>query len=188
MRTLVLSVAVTMLATASAHADPPGMTPALEPTAATPAGDATSYRLQTAAADLSAIAVGMVASKSEDHGGQVGAVAVLTYGFGAPLVHLYHHHLDRAGESLALRIGLPLLGGLLGNALGKRQCGPGCDNDSDIAGTAFGVVIGAVAASAIDIGYLSRGEEVTRAPTPSVGPTASVGAAGSVQLGVGGSF
>jgi len=150
------AAAVLVLALASvAHADPPGLTPA------TPmpvdAADTGSYRLQTAGVDAATLLLGVVAAK--DNSDAALGAAIGTYFVGPALVHLYHHHPGRAAASIALRVGLPFVLGAIGNSLGKSQCSYECDNDADIAFTAWGVLAGGIAASAIDIGYLSRGED-----------------------------
>jgi hypothetical protein len=149
---------------ASAHAEPPGLT-GLTPLVALPAPAPVmvteeSYRLQTLLSDLTVVGLGVVASKNNGSGDTLGPVAVGVYFLGAPAVHIAHHHYARAAASLALRVGLPLLGVAIGSALGKGQCSEYCDNDSDIAGAVFGGMVGVLAASLIDIGYLSRGETV----------------------------
>ncbi|HET9989890.1 MAG TPA: hypothetical protein VFQ65_15265 [Kofleriaceae bacterium] len=172
---------------AVAAAEPPGLTPAEAPQPATI--DVPSYRLQTALADAAVIGVGLLASTTNgsDGGGVGAALSLGGYLLAAPIVHLAHDHGDRAVESFALRIGVPLLGGLIGNAVGRSQCSFNCDNDADIALTALGIVTGAVAASAIDIGYLSRGDTITRTG-PRLAPAVATGPNGSVRIGIGGTF
>jgi len=186
MRMFVRSVALFLLvSSAVAHADPPGLSPVVD--VSPPAEDIPSYRLQTALADASALGIGMLASKSNAPDNQASSVAVATYALGAPLVHLYHHHPQRAAASLALRVGLPLLGAVIGGGIGRSNCSEYCDNDADIAGAALGIVSGAVLASTIDIGYLSRGEQVTRS-APALAPSFGAGPGGAVRIGIGGSF
>ena len=154
---------------AAAHAEPPGLTaPGLTPLVALPAPAPVmvteeSYRLQTLLSDLTVVGLGVVASKTDNGSGDsLGPLAVGVYFLGAPAVHMYHHHYARAAASLALRVGLPLLGVMIGSSLGKGQCSQYCDNDSDLAGAVFGGMAGVLAASLIDIGYLSRGETVAQ--------------------------
>ena len=177
---MVRFVLVAMLIAARvAHADPPGLTPVL---------DDGSYRLQTALVDASVIGLGLMASKAnEPESDKIGDAAVATFAFGAPLLHLYHRHPGRAAASFALRVGLPLLGMGIGSGIGQRSCSEGCDNNTDIIGAAVGALIGSIAASAIDIGYLSRGEEPSE-PAPGLAPSFGAGANGTVRLGIGGSF
>jgi hypothetical protein len=116
-----------------------------------------SYRLQTAAVDASAILLSVVAAKLDSRA--VLGAAATTYVAGPALVHLYHQHPGRAAASVALRVGLPLVLALLGAELSNRPCNdPECLG-APLAGAIYGFVGGAIAASAIDIGYLSRGED-----------------------------
>ncbi len=157
MRTCLVTL---LLLVGTVHADPPGLTP---PTTVAPSADDTgSYRLQTAGMD--ALAIGLFAIADKDDSGAAGGLGVATYVGGGPLMHLIHHHTNRALLSLALRVGLPLVGGAIGNALGSSHCSDDCDNDADIAGTAWGVIAGAIVASVIDVGYLSRGDDVAERP------------------------
>jgi len=167
---------------ATAHAEPPGLTP-VAPVSETVTEELPSYRWETALADGATIAMGIAASKSNSDG----LVVVAGYLLGAPLVHLVNNHGDRAAASLGLRVGLPIVGLLVGGAIGRSQCDAYCDNESDIAFAVLGTLTGVVAASAIDIGYLSRGETITHA-RPSIGPTLSTGPNNSVRLGIGGTF
>jgi hypothetical protein len=180
------SLAVLGSLTAVAVAEPPGLTPEVEQPATIV--DVPSYRLQTALADAAVVTLAIVAGKSGVDGGGAGAVVALGgYLLAAPIVHIAHDHSDRAAESIAFRVGLPLLGGLIGNVIGKGQCSYNCDNDADIALTALGVMTGAVAASAVDIGYLSRGETVTRS-APRWSPRVTAGPSGELRVGLGGTF
>ncbi|HEY1549374.1 MAG TPA: hypothetical protein VGG28_16220 [Kofleriaceae bacterium] len=162
-----------MLLVATAHADPSTAEPS----------DADSYRLQTALCDVAALSLFAMSARSDGDAGV--AIGFATYVAAAPIVHMFHHHGERAAASVALRVVLPLIGGALGASAGKSQCDAGCDNDSDIAGTAVGVIVGAIAASAIDIGYLSRGED---APATPIAPPAPIGPAEPHQVRVGLTF
>jgi hypothetical protein len=184
------SPVVLMLLVATAHAaraDPPGLT---TPAATEPAAeqDNGSYRLQTALCDVAAIT--MFAMQSNSDGDAAGTIGLAMYVAGGPVVHLIHHHNGRAVQSLALRVVLPLIGAAIGSALGKGACSAECDNDSDIAGAAFGVIGGAIAASAIDIGYLSRGEDApaTRPGPGPILPPAPIAPAEPHQVRVGVTF
>jgi len=184
---IAISFVVLASLSAVAAAEPPGLTSVEVPDPTTV--EVPSYRLQTALADAAVIGVGILASKTNGSGGSGvgGALALGGYLLAAPIVHLSHDHSDRAAESFALRVGLPLLGGLVGNAIGRTQCSEYCDNDADIALTVLGVLSGAVAASAIDIGYLSRGDTITRS-APRLAPTVATGPNGAVRIGIGGTF
>jgi hypothetical protein len=159
-----------LAAVATARADAPGLTPPIEPAPAEPA-DTGSYRLQTALCDVAAIGLFTIAANS--NGNAAGSLGLGMYIAGAPVVHLYHHHNARALASVALRVGLPILGGLVGSALSSGQCtGDDCDL-AGLAGALLGVSVGMVAASAIDIGYLSRGEDAPPQTQPALAPMQS---------------
>jgi hypothetical protein len=185
MRIVVSLVVLASLARVAA-AEPPEVTPqAAEPITTV---ELPSYRSQTRLADGAALAIAFVAVQSES-GRRVGAaVALGTYLLAAPIVHLAHDHSDRAVTSFALRAGLPLLGGLVGNAIGKAQCSVPCDSDAGFATAALGALTGAITASAIDIVYLSRGETVTRRRAPRWSPSVATGPNGELRAGIGGTF
>jgi hypothetical protein len=182
---VVSSLFVLASLTSAAAAEPPGLTPEAAPRDTTV--EVPSYRLQTALADGAVLMAAVALDKSNPCGSASVAVALGGYLLAAPIVHIAHDHSDRAAESFALRVALPLLGGFIGNAIGKSQCSYNCDNDADIALTALGVMTGAVAASAVDIGYLSRGETVTRS-APRWSPRIAAGPNGELRVGVGGTF
>jgi hypothetical protein len=183
-----LPLLILALAASSAHAEPPGLTPLAVPMAL-PAPvpvevPASSYRIQTVLADAAAVGLMVAATKAED-GDRLGTAGVFMYALGGPAVHLFNHHPGRAAASLALRVGLPMLGALLGGSIG--QCTSNCeDSYSGLAGALLGMLTGAVVASAIDIGYLSRGETAMSQPA-GVAPSFGAGG-GTVRLGLGGSF
>jgi hypothetical protein len=178
------SLVVLVLLVATAHAEPPGMSPTA-PAAEQP--DADSYRLQTALCDAAALAMFAMGAKSEDSAAAT-SIGLAMYVAGGPVVHLIHHHNERAAASLALRVVLPLITGAIGGAIGKSGCDNGCDNDSDIAGAALGVISGAIAASVIDIGYLSRGEDAPATRPAPIVPPPPIGPAEPHQVRVGVTF
>ena len=162
MRFVAVSIVLTLASVA--RADPPGLTP-VEPAA--PATDSGSYRLQTAAFDVGTVLLGIASERaSGGAGGLAIDAAIGTYVAGPALVHLYHHHPGRALASVALRVGLPLIGGYLG-ASSVNTSSPDCD-ECGIGAAILGGLVGMIAASAFDIGYLSRGE--TAAVQPSTPP------------------
>jgi hypothetical protein len=179
------SLVALMLLVATAHADPPGMSSPAAPAA--DRGDTDSYRLQTALCDAAALAMFAMGAKSEDSAAAT-SIGLAMYIAGAPVVHLFHHHNERAAASLALRLFLPIIGGAIGAAIGKSKCDAGCDNDSDFAGEAFGIVGGAIAASAFDIGYLSRGEDAPATQPAPILPPPPIGPAEPHQVRVGVTF
>lgn len=93
---------------------PPGddVTPALSPVTVGPADHETvpSYRWQIVAADAASVVL-LYAAQYE----RTLEVSGVTYLGGGPVIHLAHGNPGRAATSLALRVGLPLLGGMIGN-------------------------------------------------------------------------
>jgi hypothetical protein len=114
--------------------------------------------------------------------------AVPTYLFGAPIVHAVHGHWDKAGASLALRIGAPIALGYFGSGLGTLAC-PGKSSDTSnyhcvSSATVAGALVGLVAAIGVDAALLAR-ERVSGHPsTGRWSPTVSLNRSGfSVGLG-----
>jgi hypothetical protein len=185
------SLVIVMLLAAVAHADPPGMTAPLAAPATVDQGDADSYRLQTALCDVAAIVMFATAAKSDD-ANAAGTLGLAMYVAGGPIVHLIHHHNGRAAASLLLRVALPLVVGAVGAGVASGHC----SNDDDdcgfapLGGAVIGAVVGAGAASAIDIGYLSRGEDApaTRPGPAPILPPAPIGPAEPHQVRVGMTF
>jgi hypothetical protein len=183
------SLVVLLVLVATAHADPPSMTvPLAPPPAAADQGDTDSYRLQTALCDVAAVAMFTIAAKSED-GDAAADLGLAMYVAGGPIVHLIHHHNGRAVASLALRVALPVVVGAVGAALASGQC----SNDDDcgfaaLGGAVIGGVVGAAAASAIDIGYLSRSEDAPATRPAPILPPPPIGPAEPHQVRVGVTF
>lgn len=180
-----------LLATSLAYADPPGMTPEVAP-APQPAqpGDrgVPGYRGWTLGADAAAVGLLLVAADREDEG--LAKLSLATYLLGAPLVHVMKDRPTRGLTSLGLRVGLPIVGAMLGEALhSEPQCESGYDyvdcSDGPSDEAVLGVVVGIIAASAIDSVYLAKGE----APKPQPQWSPSVrGTQGGFALGVNGRF
>jgi len=122
------------------------------------------YGWQTMLTDGGAVALWLLADAAHEahftHGSayEQAATAAVVLGFGAyalggPAVHAVRGAWGRAGGSLALRLGLPLVAGALGLGLSKSACG---DSESCPAGYALvGLMLGGVAASAIDAAALA---------------------------------
>ena len=176
MRTAVVLIACTVTA-AAAHADPPSLTPVVsEPIAS---AGTESYALQTLSTDGAALAL-IAAGHSS---GPVIALGVATYAVGAPLVHGYHHQSGHAAGSLALRLGLPLLGALVGAAAASHDSP---DSDGQVAAPAFGVMCGAIAASLVDAAFLAR--QPVRAKEPRWAPAVGTTRQGGLTAGIAGHF
>ncbi len=175
-KTWLFTVVVGLATVHSAFAEPPGLTPVTEP-APEPVG---SYRLEVAAVDAS-----VVAALALGHGsGAVGGFALATYAVGAPLVHVLHGRPGAAARSMGLRAGMPILGGLVGYGLLSMGHGNSGDDISPGAvGAILGVFAGAIAASAIDIGVLAKGDDV-----PRVGPAVTPTTNGGMTFGLSGRF
>jgi hypothetical protein len=148
---LVITASILLALASVARAEPPGLTPP----SPVDNSDTGSYRLQTLGFDAAALGLGIAAVK-RDSDALLEAAAVAYVG-GPALVHLYHHHPGRAAASVALRVGLPLLGALIGLS-SVNTSSPDCD-ECGIGAGILGFAIGSITASAIDIGYLSRGED-----------------------------
>jgi hypothetical protein len=99
-----------------------------------------------------------------------GQFTVLLYAAGGPVVHLAHGHPDRSAASLALRIGLPLLGRW---ALTPPNCSidlrrdekyQECMSGRRVVGNFF-TALGVLAAVVVDAAALAR--DTVPAPEPS---------------------
>jgi hypothetical protein len=85
------------------------------------------YGGQTLAVDgVAALMIGIGALSIEKTGGSLLALGVMTYAFGAPIVHWAHGHIGRGFGSHGLRILMPLLGVAMGAAAtqGNGSAGP----------------------------------------------------------------
>jgi hypothetical protein len=173
MRTIA-AVGLVISITSTATADSPGVTPVIEP----PAPVVESYRSQTATAD--GVAIGLAVVAGGTHNRSMFSLALASYAFGGPIVHLYHDRPGRALGSLALRVGLPLATTLL--LVRANHC-TDCDDDQ-IAGALAGLTLGVIGASVIDAAFLAKGDEVPARPwTPTVTATHS-----GLSLGIAGRF
>jgi len=120
------------------------------------------YGYQVAAPDAVGWGFVLVGAGSETWG----AVALGVGGIvlGGPIVHAAHGHWGRAGASLGLRIGAPLVGATLGGGLGLAASSGGKDALDAIVTAIIGAGVGYVAAAAIDIIYLAREDVPDAAP------------------------
>jgi hypothetical protein len=83
----------------------------------------------------------------------------VAFTLGGPIVHGIHRDGGKAVVSLGLRVGLPVVGGLVGvfaGASGGEDCeGDMCQLSGVAAGGAVGLGLGMVAASALDVTFLA---------------------------------
>jgi hypothetical protein len=151
-----------------------------------------NYRWQIITGDAAAIALSLAIDRvAADGGGRPGALATLTiasYFFTAPMIHGLHRQGTRALGSFALRAGLPLLLGLLGEELdGTPEC-DFCMDSLRSEGKLIGLTAGVLIAMAVDNVLLARPiykrtERPRAAWTPALG-----GVRGGATAGVLGTF
>ena len=192
---------------ARARADEPA-TPTSPPAAADPAAapvaaplprgfergeETTWYGWQTLIADgTSLLVLPIVAGVTQSP--TLGAVAFGGYVLAPPFIHGAHGRWGIFAASLGLRVGMPVLGGLLGAAAEGGDCG------GDICvpvGAAIGVAIGVLGAVALDASLLSYETDEpdpryrARAEKPSHlawSPTIAPRKEGGFTLGLGATF
>ena len=177
-----------------AHASPPGLTPEVAPAPQAPPPGVKSYRAQTLLADGIAAGLLVVAINENDESSEALAKLSLgTYMFGAPIVHLTKNRGSRALASMAMRIGFPIVGGFLGHSMRpKTTCDTYyddyCEDDMPSDELVLGVIVGVIAASAVDAIYLAKGDEPKQQPPePGWTPTARA-TQGGLALGVRATF
>ncbi|HEY5926891.1 MAG TPA: hypothetical protein VIV11_34630 [Kofleriaceae bacterium] len=167
---------VIALACQRAHANSP-LEPPDQPVVA-------SYRGATLAAD--GVAVGLVAVGIATETNILVLLGVSTYLVVPPLKHVTNERNARAAASVAMRVGLPLLGVLIGDSL-PRDCGPTGDCAGPPLAIYLGLGAGVVAAAALDGIFLAKGDSPPSQPraawTPVARPTH-----GGFALGVAGQF
>jgi len=178
---------------------PPPATYVPPPTYAPPAATHTE-RYGTSIAAMDALAGGLVMigalvfvsgaiGGDEDTAG-VGAVLMIggsaVYAFGPAYIHTRHDNTSSAWKSVGLRLGLPMVGALIGSALDQETCDQDgyCYNDGDeTAGQLAG--LGSLAAILIDWVVLAKVQVPTPAPYyPYAAPTAG----GGGTFGLAGAF
>jgi hypothetical protein len=117
------------------------------------------YGWQTMATDGGAYLMLVGGGYGENSEAMIAGVGL--YVLGAPLVHTYHEEYARAGISVGLRAGLPVLGGLLGGKVfcserSKRREFLQCFGEFFI-----GAAVGVVAAQVTDAALLAYTDEPT---------------------------
>jgi hypothetical protein len=141
------------------------------------------YGYETLATDGAALALAVPALASSASGIQsvFGVGSVMTYGLGAPIVHAAHGQTGKALADLGIRVGMPLVLGFFGEAIGSgsyqqsgcRASDPGfCGLGNalgQVGAAAEGAVIGGLlgigGAVVIDAALLAR-EPVTHVASP----------------------
>ena len=139
-------------------------TAAPEPTApVTAPATARWYGGQTLMADaggIGLITTALALDAAGARGPAVGGTFLLGVGgllLGGPVVHAVHGRWGRAGASLALRVGLPILGWAAGFGIGRQSCGYEYDHEGGPTDYAnVGVLFGALAAIVVDSAVLAR--------------------------------
>lgn len=84
---------------------------------------------------------------------------LVAYALGPPIVHAAHGKIARAGESLGVRLAVPLLGAAIGCGADPGQRGEDDDETSCWPGAFAGLAAGMVIAQIIDAAYLSRASD-----------------------------
>jgi hypothetical protein len=125
------------------------------------------YGWQTLASDAAAGAVIALGMAIEDHDTQNETIAIVTlgvatYAFGAPIVHALHRRPGIAVADFGLRVGAPVVAGLVGVAVANAGCpeprypDEGTQFDCEMGGAALGVIVGVGSAIAIDSAVFAR--------------------------------
>jgi hypothetical protein len=174
----VLPVAAASLVSSSARVDVADKAPA----------ETVWYGWQTLTTDAASLALAGLSLASDGPGSErvFGVTAASAFVLGAPIVHAAHGNLGRGVGSLALRVGMPALGlvvgVLVGSALPTSNTGTFSDLDNAVSNIAYGVLVGtlvgAAGASAIDAGALAR----EKLPATSREASASRGALRPLQM------
>jgi hypothetical protein len=173
MRVSVVVVAVA-LAARTVHADSPPPQAPEEPVLVE------SYRATTLVMD--GVAVVLVAAGEDSS-----LIGIPLYVLGPPIVHMTKGRPGRAVASLAMRVGLPLLGVVIGDSI-PQDCGPTGDcMTAPSMNVVIGLGTGIVAASALDAIFLARGDEPSAKLKTSWQPVAH-STRGGFALGIAGQF
>ncbi len=161
------------------------------------------YGLQTLLVDGAslALAIGAVDTVGEDTSGKLLLASASGYALGAPFVHLLHGRPDVALADVALRVGAPIVLGVVGYGLGYAagHDDPGCGGFlcetrtlDGVGGAILGAAGGFLAAAAVDAAVLGRERVAPAADPPDTAmrwtPRVGVSPRGGATVGVGGSF
>ena len=168
-----------------------------------PTDGGSNYRWQVAATDAAVIGAGVAGFALEGRDGALGyvpsnalmGIGIGGYFLGAPIVHLVHREYARAGVSLLVRVGLPIVGGAIGARF--ATCTPDqflCGLDEMGKGMAVGAVVAAVVDSVLITSDRTPAAEPERIPTASRAPAGLllsprlVATANAAIVGLGGRF
>ncbi|MEI9953082.1 MAG: hypothetical protein WDO74_29900 [Pseudomonadota bacterium] len=122
------------------------------------------YGWQTFAADGVAGTV-FLAAVADDHNTTLFALSGLSFGLGAPVIHLSHGNWQVALGSLGLRVAGPFVGALIGSQSDIRVSEDATSTDRSSKWGVAGAAIGGLVASAIDGLLLSYDTRVS-SPAP----------------------
>jgi hypothetical protein len=128
------------------------------------------YGAPIIATDASALLLGTVGvSAGGGSGLALGFTSFALYAFGGPVIHNVHQQGEKAALDVMMRIGLPLVGTLIGAGIGAAIAGPqpSCDSRSsfclnlppvqELEGALVGAGVGIFSASVFDIAVLACG-------------------------------
>ena len=158
--------------------------PSLHPSEPSDESVVPSYRGSTLASD--GVAVGALAIGVAARADFMAVLGLATYVVGAPAMHLTNQRYGRAAASVAMRVGLPLLGAVIGDSL-PRDCGPSGDCMGPPAALFLGLAAGGIAAMAIDTIFLAKGDPHPSQPQLAWRPVAGTTRDG-LAIGIAGQF
>ncbi len=137
------------------------------------------YGWQTLSTDGAAALFTVLSATADGRTGKdaFGGAALGAYALGGPTVHAAHGRWGASAGSLALRVGTPLVTGLVGAVVGaalptKDDVEGAFDRTigNPMLGMMYGALAGAVVASGIDAALLARRTEAAPAPEPTARP------------------
>jgi hypothetical protein len=150
------------------------------------------YGWQTLLVDGAAVTAFFATEQNNNSVG--GELSAAGYVLAAPVIHLAHRNAEAAGISIALRLGLPLAGGLIGYAASRSDAKNEDSGLEAMAAVGLGAFLGVAIASIVDASVLAYVDHPTT-PTsskpdrkafqiaPSVGPLR-----GGLSAGLTGTF
>jgi hypothetical protein len=123
------------------------------------------YGAPTLGVDLASLGLAALSNKQDSK--VLAYTSIAGFALGGPINHAAHGNWGRAAGSLALRVSLPVLAGVGGALV------PGACDDRSCVGLGVGIVVGILAASAVDAAALSW-EKVPQKPA-AITPLVAVG-------------